>query len=334
MPYDFITIGGATEDITFYTSEGILIDNKKDLTRQKLLAFEYGAKIKVNKSFSGFGGGAANTAVCLANFSFKTACLCAVGQDSRGQRILDNFKKRGVDISLAQKNEKLETGFSFLLVGPANEHIVFSNRAANNELRIMNYELGIMAKADWLYLTSLSGGWKQTLAKVFSVNGVKIAWNPGHRQILASLNVLGKYFKRTECLIVNKDEAIELVMSAEKYKNKGAVYLNNIKNLLAALIFFGPKIAVITSGREGAAAMAEGKIYHQPIIKERRRADTTGVGDAFGSAFIGGLKFYNQDIKKSLLLAAKNAASVISVPGAQNGLLSKKDIEMVTKLTS
>ena len=57
MAYDMITIGGATEDITFYTAEGLLINNKKDLTKQKLLAFEYGAKIKIDKSFSGFGGG-------------------------------------------------------------------------------------------------------------------------------------------------------------------------------------------------------------------------------------------------------------------------------------
>lgn len=326
MPYDFIAIGGATEDITFYTSEGILIDNKKDLTKQKLLAFEYGAKIKVDRSFSGFGGGAANAAVSLANFGFKTACFAALGQDSRGQRILDNFKKRGVGTSLVQKVKNSETGFSFLVVGPANEHVVFSNRAANDQLSITNYELRIMRQAEWVYLTSLSGGWNKILDKIFSVSGVKIAWNPGHRQILTGLKVLGKYLKRTECLIVNKDEAVELAMSAEKYKSQGAVYLNSVKNLLAALVSFGPKIAVITSGRQGADAIIGGKIYRQPIIKERRRADTTGVGDAFGSAFIAGLKLYNQDIKKSLLLAAKNAASAVSIPGAQNGLLSKKDI--------
>lgn len=328
MAYDVITIGGATEDITFYTDEGILIDNKKDLTKQKLLAFEYGAKIKVDKSFSGFGGGAANAAVCLANFGFKIACLSAVGQDSRGQRILDNFNQRGVDITLAQKIKNRETGFSFLVVGPANEHIVFSNRAANSKLRITSRELQIMKKADWFYLTSLSGAWQANLDKIFSVSGVKIAWNPGHRQILIGLKGLEKYFKRAECLIVNKDEAIELVMSDKKYKNQSGAYLNKVKNLLAVLISFGPKIAVITSGKHGADAMAEGKIYHQPIIKEKRRADTTGVGDAFGSAFIAGLKLYKQDIKKSLLLASKNAASVISIPGAQNGLLKRKDIQL------
>ncbi|MFA6306879.1 MAG: PfkB family carbohydrate kinase [Patescibacteria group bacterium] len=326
MKYDVITIGGATEDITFYTSEGILINNKKDLTRQKLLAFEYGAKIKVDKSFSSFGGGAANAAVCLSGFGFKAACLSAIGEDARGQRILNNFQAHGVDITLVQKVKKIETGFSFLLVGPTNEHIVFSNRAANSELTINNFEVETLYQSEWIYLTSLSGEWKRNLEKIFSVKNEKIAWNPGHRQILTGLSGIGKYFKNTTCLIVNKDEAIELVMSDKKYKTKSRAFLNNVKNLLLALSSYGPKIVVITGGRDGADAICENKIYHQPIIKEKQRADTTGVGDSFGSAFIAGLELYKQDIKKALHLASRNAASVVSIPGAQNGLLSKKDL--------
>ncbi|MDO8667781.1 MAG: PfkB family carbohydrate kinase [bacterium] len=326
MKYDMITIGGATEDITFHTKEGVLINNKKNLTKQKLLAFEFGAKIKVDKSFSGFGGGAANAAVCFSRLGFKAACLASIGDDERGRIILNNFKNQGVDVSLIQKTKKAETGFSFLLVGSGNEHICFSNRAANNELRIMNHELRIMEEAKWLYLTSLSGVWLGNLGKIFSVKGVKIAWNPGHRQVLAGVKVLGKYFKRTNCLIVNKDEAIELIMSDKKYENQGAAFLNNEKNLLSALTSYGPEIVVVTNGRHGADAMVAGKTYHQPIIKERQRVDTTGVGDAFGSSFIAGWELYNKDIKLSLNLAARNSAAEISQQGAQNGLLRKKDI--------
>ncbi|MDO8592228.1 MAG: PfkB family carbohydrate kinase [bacterium] len=323
MPYDFITIGGATEDITFYTREGVLIDNKKDLTKQKLLAFEYGAKIKIDKSFSGFGGGAANAAVCLARLGFKTACLAAIGRDDRGQRILNNFKREGVDGALLQEVKNSATGFSFLLVGSDNEHICFSNRAANDELRIMNHEREIMEKAKWIYLTSQSGAWQKNLDKIFSVEGAKIAWNPGHRQIIAGVKALGKYLKKTACLIVNKDEATELILSDKKY---AALNLNNQKNLLQPLMSYGPRMALITNGRHGADALVQGKIYHQPIVKEKRRVDTTGVGDAFGSSFVGGLELYGGDIKKALLLAAKNSAAEVSEQGAQNGLLKRGEI--------
>lgn len=327
MSYDFITIGGVTEDITFYTNEGILIDNKKDLTRQKLLAFEYGAKIRVEKSFSGFGGGAANAAVCFSRLGFKAACLACIGDDERGQRISRNFMKQGVDTSLMQKAKEMETGFSLLLVGLGkSEHICFSNRAANKQLKITDHELKILEKAKWLYLTSLSGKWEENLKKIFSADGPKISWNPGHRQISAGVKALAPYFKRTDCLIVNKDEAIELVMSDKKHKNKEAAFLNDSKNLLEALISYGPKIVVVTDGHNGADIQEGLRVYHQPVIKERQRIDTTGVGDAFGSSFIAGRELYDQDMKKSLTLAARNSSAEISEQGAQNGLLRKEDL--------
>jgi len=319
MKYDFITIGGATEDITFCTNEGILIDNKKDVLRQKLLAFEYGAKIKVDKAHSSFGGGAANTAVSFSRLGFKANCLAAIGLDGRGERILKNLKKQKVDVKMVQKIRNKETGFSFLLVGPNNEHIVFSNRAANDELRIMNNELRILKKTKWIYITSLSGKWLDILEKVFFINEVKVAWNPGHIQLKTGAKKIGKYIKKTAVFCVNKDEAIELVVS--RYKGKTTKYLNNIKNLLKDLKCMGPRMVVITSGKHGADVYDGENFYHQNILRERRRVDTTGVGDAFGSSFVAGLELYNGDIKKAMGLGMRNTASVIGQQGAQNGLI-------------
>lgn len=326
MKYDVITIGGATEDITFYTSEGVLIDNKKDLFRQKLLAFEYGAKVKIDKALSNFGGGAANAAVCLSGFGLKAACFAAVGKDSRGERIINNLTKHNVDTALVQKVNKIETGFSFLLVGPGNEHIVFSDRAANSELEIGNSDLEKLENTEWIYLTSLSGKWESDLTKIFSLKSVKIAWNPGHRQILDGLKKIGKYLAKTTILILNKDEAIELVCSDKMYKNKPKAFLNQQKNLLKVLYSYGIKIVVITNGQHGADAYDGFKFYHQPIFKESKRADTTGVGDAFGSSFVAGLDLFKGDIQKSMYLGAKNTSSKVSHAGAQNGLLTKKDL--------
>lgn len=326
MKYDVITIGGATEDITLYTKEGVLVDNKKDILRQKLLAFEYGAKIKIDKTFSSFGGGAANAAVCLAALGFKTAALVAVGADGRGEKIKKNLEKRGVDASLAQTYKDIESGFSFLLVGQDNEHIVFSNRAANIKLAVKENDLENLKNTDWIYITSLYGQWQDALDKIFSVHGVKIAWNPGNAQFDAGIGVLNKYFKKTKVLIVNKDEAIELVVSDEKNKKKNSRYLKNMKNLLVILQQWDPEIVVITNGKYGADAYNGRKFYHQDILREKKRVDTTGVGDAFGSSFIAGLEIYQGNIEKAMKLAIKNTASVISMQGAQNGFLTRKDL--------
>ncbi len=326
MKYDFIAVGGVTEDITFYTNDGVLIDNKKDILRQKLLAFEYGAKMKINKAHSTFGGGAANVAICFSKLGFKTGIVMAIGRDNRGKKIIDNLKKHKVDIKAVKRLRDCESGFSFLLVGQNNEHIVFSNRAANSQLQLTNYDLRILKKTKWIYLTSLSGEWEELLKKLFFLKNIKIAWNPGHIQVGAGCRDIKRFVKKTNVLMLNKDEAIELVLSDEKNKLKVRNYLNNLKNLLVILHSWGSKIVVITNGKYGADAYDGSNFYHQAIVKETRRIDTTGVGDAFNSSFVAGLEIFDNDIKKSLRLGAKNSASVISQQGAQNGLLDKKDI--------
>jgi len=326
MKYDVITIGGATEDYTFYTDEGVLIDNKKDVLRQKLLAFEYGAKVKIDKAYSTFGGGATNAAVCLSRLGFNVAALVAVGDDSRGDAIIKNLKKQSVDTSLIQRIKDKESGFSFLLVGQENEHIVFSNRAANKKLMITEGDLANLKYTNWIYMTSLYGEWQEVLDNIFSVHGVKIAWNPGHIQLNTGVKVLGRYFKKVKFLVINKDEAIELVVSDPEYKDKDLRFLNSIENLLTVIQNWGPEVVVITSGKDGADAYDGKKFYHQDILHEKRREDTTGVGDAFGSTFLAGLEYYNGNIKKAMGLAVKNTSSVISQQGAQNGLLTKKEI--------
>ena len=64
----------------------------------------------------------------------------------------------------------------------------------------------------------------------------------------------------------------------------------------------GPEVIIITSGKRGADAYDGSKYYHQDVIREKRRKDTTGVGDAFGSTFIAGLELFNGDIKKAMQL--------------------------------
>lgn len=331
MKYDFITLGGTTEDITFYTNEAVMLDNKKDVLMQKLMAFEYGAKLRIDKSYSTFGGGASNAAVCLSKLGLKVAALVAVGDDNRAKDIIVNFKKNKVNTNLIQRVKGIETGFTFFIVGKDKEHVGFSNRAANAKLSITVKELKNLDEAKWVYMTSLSGDWKNILKNVFKTKA-KIAWNPGHIQLHAGFKAIGKYLKNTDILTVNKDEAIELVTTNPKYKNRDLKFLNDIKNLLQVIYEYGPKIVVITNGKYGADAYDGEKMYHQDIIKENKRVDTTGVGDAFGSTFVAGIELFKGDIRQAMLMCVTNTASLIGEQGAQNGLLGRDVILRKMKL--
>ena len=54
--------------------------------------------------------------------------------------------------------------------------------------------------------------------------------------------------------------------------------------------------------------------------------NTTGAGDAFGSSLVSGLITYKGDVKKALHLAIVRSNYVVRKVGAQEGLLSKKEL--------
>ena len=330
--FDIITIGGSTEDISFYIDDYYLIENQASAAGNELLAFDYGTKVGVAKADSTFGGGAANTAVCLAQLGLKTAGIITYGSDERGREILANLKKRGVDTSLTKMIRGQKSGFSFIVIGLNNEHVAFSYRAANSALEITNRDLAKLKQAKWTFITSLTGEWRKNLAKIFSLGSdIRIGWNPGEMQVDAGFKALKKYFKHTEVLTMNKDEAVKLVVSHPSYSKKPYGFLANSVNLLEVIKSWGPKVVVITNGDKGANSYDGHDFYHQPIIEATHKEDTTGLGDAFGSSFVAGLEFFAYDIKKALYLGALNSSAVITKLGAQNGLLARKDIEFLFK---
>lgn len=322
MKYDFLTIGGLTEDIVFLSEDGVLLKNNKDLLRQELLAFEYGAKIKIKEFGHYFGGGSSNVAVNLTKQGFKVSCLGRVGRDDRGQRIIINLKKNKVDCQNIEIDKKNNSGFSFILKD-SKDRIIFTYRGSNDYFKISPQNIKNIKNSQWVYLTSLPDNYIDSLKKIFS-NKNRIAWNPGLNQLSSGVSPIKSFLAKTEIFMVNKDEALELIKktkSLSKFSNK---FLNNCTNLIKILKSFGPKIVILTDGVRGAYFYDGNNFYHQKIVKEQKRVDSTGVGDAFNSTVVAFLEKTGGDFKKAMFLGVKNTASVVSRPGAQNGLLSFK----------
>ncbi|MFA6228009.1 MAG: carbohydrate kinase family protein [Patescibacteria group bacterium] len=310
--FDLITVGGATIDISFYSKEGELISTGNAI-KQKLLAFEYGAKIVADRVFNTFGGGCSNAAVSAARLGLKTAALCRIGKDDFGKRVLANLTANKVDSGLVGLDSKNPTAFTVILTvdNPSKEHIAFVYRGANAVLNDKDILLSSV-NAKWFYVTSLPAvGWQKIMDKLVAT-GKKIAWNPGNEQ-LKDIPAIKRYLNKIEVLIVNHDEALE-------FKK-----LKDIKGLLAHLKSLGPKVAVITDGANGAYAV-DGKKQYFMKARSSKPVNTLGVGDAFGSTLTSAL-VYDKNIKEALTWGIKNSASVVNHIGAQTGLLTKKEIE-------
>ncbi|MFA5047647.1 MAG: carbohydrate kinase family protein [Patescibacteria group bacterium] len=310
--FDVISIGGATVDILFYSKEGELI-NTGHITKQKLLAFEYGAKISADRVYFTYGGGAANSAVAFSRLGLNAGIISRIGSDNNGQLVINNIKKNKIDSSLLKIDAKASTGFSVILTinNESKEHVAFIHRGANSFLSVKDIDLSLVS-TNWFYVTSLpKDHWPVIMTKVVQT-GKNIIWNPGHEQ-LTQLPKLKAFLPKIKLLMLNHEEALEFRK------------LKDIKGLITYIRKLGPEIVVITDGAKGAYAY-DGKKYHYIKARSVKNINTLGVGDAFGSGLTAGL-IYDKNIKQALEWGIKNSASVVSEIGAQKGLLSRRQIE-------
>ena len=319
------TIGGATRDITFVTDKGKVIETPENLIEQKLLAFEYGAKISSEEVSFNFGGGACNTAATFAKLGLNTAVNCKIGKDDNGKSIAQNLNKLGINTNLIQTDEGKKTGFSLVVVNKeGGDRIIFKYKGASDSLEIKKENL---SKTKWIYLTSLAGNWEEDLNEIkksVEENKIKLVWNPGAVQIMAGKNKLKKFLENTEILIINKDEAIELVQSDENVKldyNE----INDAVNLSKIIKSWGPKIVVITDGKNGAYLFDDKAMLYSPPTS-KKSVDSTGAGDSFGSALVGGY-ILTDNLEMALKYGIINSGNVVGEYGAQNGILGKGEIE-------
>jgi ribokinase len=320
--FDVVTVGSALKDIMFYSND-IEVIKGKNLRQKKLLAVEYGTKIPIKDVFVNYGGGAMNTATGMKNFGVDVAPLVNVGNDQVGKELIHHLKQGKISTDLVNVDKERRTGFSIIISAEKDkEHTIFTHKGASSFLKLPNLR---SFRTKWFYVSALANkDWTYEFEKIVRQikRNVMIAWNPGSQQ-LAEHRSLRNFLGAIEILILNKDEAIELVYQTDKKVKK--TQLNNAKFLLKKIQEYGPRKVVITQGEKGVVAIDEfERHYYYPAQSDKKRiVDTVGAGDAFSSGLMAGMVKW-QNFDKALQLGMRNSARVLYRVGAQNGLLKIK----------
>ncbi|MEF3691856.1 MAG: carbohydrate kinase family protein [Candidatus Moraniibacteriota bacterium] len=319
-----VCIGSSAKDIFFPTDEGVRMDTPEDLTSQKKIAFESGAKYHIETRFESLGGCAVNVACGLKRLGIESFCYTVLGDDLLGEWIRGEMKKEGIDIRLV-KTESCLTGLSAIIVDKRNgERIIFSNQEANKRLKVIPTEI---AEFGWISVTDPNGDWRgvlDTVAEVSAETGAKICFNPRGRNITEDVGKIYQFAGKTEVLFVNKDEAIEIILNAGKNNFKDEE-INDEVFLLKELKKTGAKVVVITDGEKGAWGYDGEDIFYVEALKVAA-VDSTGAGDSFSSGFLAGY-IEGKSVAESLKMGIINGANVVLYYGGVEGLLKKDEME-------
>ena len=309
--FDVVTIGAATRDI-FVRSSHFESVPSKDAPDGYNACFPMGAKIDIDKLIFETGGGATNTAVTFARFGLKTACVSRVASDANGYEIVSELKQERINTHAIQFDAKRQTACSIIILSGTGSRAILTSRSASQYLDETEIDWDKL-QAPWLYLTSLMGN-QRCLSGIFAQvkqRHMQIAWNPGHGEIELGLKKLLPHLMQTDVLIMNREEAAALAETSSRDWTTIAKTLGSL-----------PRMAfIVTDGKHGATVIARGITWHVRTTPGKV-INTTGAGDAFGSAFVASI-MNDGDIVKALQVATLNAHGVITHMGAKAGILKK-----------
>ncbi|MEX2052163.1 MAG: carbohydrate kinase family protein [Candidatus Paceibacterota bacterium] len=314
---DFLAVGDIVID-AFIKIEDAHVNCRIDGTACELCV-RFGDKIPYESvTVVSAVGNSPNAAVSAARLGLRSALVTNIGDDQNGADCLESLKKDKVITDFVSTENEKKTNYHYVLWYQVDRTILVKHTE-------FNYKFPNLPEISWMYLSSLANNtleYHMEIAEYLKKNPeTKLAFQPGTFQIKLGAEKLKDIYARTEILFCNTEEA-ERILGIES---------TDILVLSEALAKLGPKMVCISDGPKGAYLYNENELWHIPMYPDiAPPIDRTGAGDAFSSTFTAALALGLSPIE-ALSWGPINSMSVVQGIGAQEGLLSRENLEEYLK---
>lgn len=306
MGIKVVSIGAAVQDVFL---QGKIFTPKTESDGSQVEEFVLGSKNDIEGVVYSTGGGATNAAVTFARQRLESCYMGKVGNDMAGQAVRHDLEKESVDTTLMGQSTKFGTGYSALLLAPNGERTILTYRGASTHYEITKDDL-THVEADWFYISSLEGNFEvvETLLLYAAEKGIKVAWNPGKKELDNKDEILS-LLPHVTILSLNKEE-MQLLFTGDSIETLAQGAAQKVQ------------FAVVTDGPRGLAAASNNETLKAGMYEDVPVVDRTGAGDAFCSGFSAAI-MQGQSLRDAILLGSANSTSVVSKIGAKAGILQK-----------
>lgn len=258
------------------------------------------------------GGKGANQAVAMARLGAEVEMFGCVGDDSNGEKLLENLRKEGVGTRHIKVLKEVPTGIALITVGE-NDNTIIVVPGANGQV-------------DQIYADSIKEELKafdmvvlqqeipletvHDLICFCAENGIKVILNPA-----PAAKVPLDIIEKVTYLTPNEHEAV-LIFGEEETTEE--------------LLKKYPEKLVITQGSSGVSVCRKnGEVLTVPA-RPAIVADTTGAGDTLNGAF--SVQIAKGEPIAEALRYANTAASLSTEKfGAQGGMPTAEEVERELK---
>jgi len=262
------------------------------------------------------GGGPVSTAlVALQRLGKRTALIAKIGGDGRGRLMLEDLHREGVDTRGVVVSQEHRSQFAFILVEPEKGHrTILWSRAGLPNLTEDEIDGTLVRSARLLHVDNHEIPGAIAAAKVARDAGIPVLLDAG-----------------------TPDDRIEELLSLVDYAVASQVFPHKLTGLedreraLEAVRAYGPRVAVMTLGGDGALALTEEGFVHSPGFRVDV-VDTTGAGDVFHGGFAYGV-LEGWPIGNILRFANAVAALKCRALGGRTAIPTLSEVEELLRAT-
>ncbi|MBI3634142.1 MAG: carbohydrate kinase family protein [Candidatus Yonathbacteria bacterium] len=316
QPLDFVAIGDTVVDAFIRLKDAHIDEDHNLKTNDTELCMAFGTKIPYDFVKVVYAvGNSANAAVSASRLGLKSALISNLGKDDDGEKCMQSLSKDGVDTRYMHSYEGMKTNYHYVLWFGDERTILIKHED-------FPYTLPLTTPGPrWLYLSSLNDKslpFHHEITEYLATHPeTKLAFQPGTFQIKLGAETLENLYAHTEVFFCNVEEARIILKTEEP----------DPKNLAKMMTTLGPKIAVITDGPKGAYVYDGADTWYMPVYPDPAPPyDRTGAGDSFASTFVSALAL-GKTPAEAIAWAPINSMSVVQKIGAQEGLLTRNELE-------
>jgi ribokinase len=263
-----------------------------------------------------FGGKGANQAVAAAKLGAEVVMVTNLGDDTLGERALNNFKSCGIDTAHVRSIPNQSTGTATILVDEkSGDNSILIVAGANGDLSAADVDAaGDALKQCDLILLQLEIQLETAYAAIRfgRKNGVRTVLNPAPARRNLDMEVV----TQASFLMPNETELAILTDMPVQSEDE-------ILAAAQSLVRQGVETVIVTLGARGSLLATRAGVRAIAPVKVRA-VDTTGAGDAFIGSFArylaGGLS-----LDEALAEATRYSALSVTRHGAQKSFATEAE---------
>lgn len=257
-------------------------------------------------------GTASGAVMNAAKLGLKCLSVAAVGDDEKGDFILDYYERMGIDCSMMQRTDAAPTSATILPIRPNGERPALHCRGASDHLFVKEEEFDQVCDAQILH-----HGGTGLLNAMDERQSVKLLRHAKDRGLTVTFD-----------LIAPNDGTIDLLKPILPYVDyfmpsmEEAEFLSGQGDAADVAKYFldlGAGTCVFKWGSKGSYVATADQHFRVPALKVEV-SDTTGCGDSYCGGFIVGL-VHGYDLEKACRLGTATSALVATALGSDAGVV-------------